>query len=118
MRWHGRTLPGAEHAAPDRQLDRAIFDGCMARKGMAPPPHAGDARPMGAHADGHAFDRPDAPEQPPPPHDREFDAAVQACATAQRIAVPLADDWPPGPPPEALAQCLDDAGFAPPPHHG
>ncbi|MCL1551795.1 hypothetical protein [Xanthomonas nasturtii] len=34
---------GAEHAAPDRQLDRAIFDGCMARKGMAPPPHAGDA---------------------------------------------------------------------------
>ncbi|MCL1553443.1 hypothetical protein M3O38_19590 [Xanthomonas nasturtii] len=75
-------------------------------------------RPMGAHADGHAFDRPDAPEQPPPPHDREFDAAVQACATAQRIAVPLADDWPPGPPPEALAQCLDDAGFAPSPHHG
>lgn len=55
---------------------------------------------------------------PPPPHDPEFDAALQACATAQDIALPVPDAPPPGPPPSSLLQCLEEEGFEPPPRHG
>ncbi len=75
--------------------------------------------PGGPGPEGLAFDRPHGPGEPhgPPPYDPEFDAALQACATAQRIALALPDEPPMGPPPEALAQCLDAAGFTPP-HYG
>ncbi|CAD7713941.1 hypothetical protein LMG31886_08530 [Xanthomonas hydrangeae] len=55
---------------------------------------------------------------PPPPRDPEFDAALQACATAQDIALPVPDAPPPGPLPSSLLQCLEAEGFEPPPRHG
>ncbi|MCE4372115.1 hypothetical protein NY667_17550 [Xanthomonas hortorum pv. hederae] len=53
---------------------------------------------------------------PPPPHDPEFDAALQACATAQDIALPVPDAPPPGPLPSSLLQCLEAEGFELPRH--
>ncbi|MGD6570403.1 hypothetical protein VWR34_22265, partial [Xanthomonas citri pv. citri] len=64
----------AHRAAPERQ-DRESVDGCLVDRGVPPPP------PF----DGDAFDAPDAADGPPglPPDDSEFDAALQACATAE-----------------------------------
>ncbi|WOB50547.1 hypothetical protein NYR97_03840 [Xanthomonas hydrangeae] len=73
-------------------------------------------------APGGAPPPPPPPERghhgPPPPRDPEFDAALQACATAQDIALPVPDAPPPGPLPSSLLQCLEAEGFEPPPRHG
>ncbi|WP_040237585.1 hypothetical protein, partial [Xanthomonas citri] len=96
----------AHRAAPERQ-DRESVDGCLVDRGVPPPP------PF----DGDAFDAPDAADGPPglPPDDSEFDAALQACATAEGIAAPFPQAPSPDLPPDLLAECLDAAGFAPPP---
>lgn len=103
------TLPAdvARRAAPERQ-DRGSVDGCLVHRGVAPPPPP---------FDGDAFDAPDAADGPPglPPDDSEFDAALQACATAEGIAAPFPQAPSPDLPPDLLAECLDAAGFAPPP---
>lgn len=98
----------AHRAAPQRQ-DRGIGDGCLVHRGVAPPPPP----PF----DSDPFDAPDAADEPPglPPDDSEFDAALQACATAEGSAAPFPQAPSPDLPPELLAQCLDAAGFAPPP---
>ncbi|MBB5766893.1 hypothetical protein [Xanthomonas euroxanthea] len=64
---------------------------------------------------------PPAPPQAqrgPPPHDSDFDAALQACATVQGIAWAAPDASSLGPPSPALLQCLQAQGFGPPPRHG
>ncbi|MBO9786473.1 hypothetical protein J7366_00990 [Xanthomonas phaseoli pv. dieffenbachiae] len=98
----------ARRAAPERQ-DRGSGDGCLVHRGIAPPPPP----PF----DSDAFDAPDAADEPPglPPDDAEFDAALQACATAEGIATPFPQGPSPDLPPDLLAECLDAAGFAPPP---
>ncbi|KQQ78746.1 hypothetical protein ASF73_04310 [Xanthomonas sp. Leaf131] len=113
--------PPSGAAPPDdasaRRLDRAAFERCLASKG-APPPH-----PRGVHDPGEAdaWGEPGQPDEPqePPPDDPEFDAALQACATAQGIDLPAPGAPPMGPPSPmdraALAQCLDAEGFIPPP---
>ncbi len=102
--------------APAQGMDRSAFERCLASKGVSWP----TPMPGGPWRDGPAPDGPHGPGEPhgPPPHDPDFDAALQACATAQGIALPAPDAPPLGPPPPALSQCLEAEGFAPPPRHG
>ncbi|MCE4359191.1 hypothetical protein [Xanthomonas hortorum] len=116
----GARLPsppgaGRQDDRADRPLDRAAFGRCLTSKGVVLPPHppGGPGRDRPGNRD-----EPGEPHGPPPPHDPEFDAALQACATAQDIALPLPDAPPPGPPPASLLQCLEAEGFEPPPRHG
>ncbi|PPU52595.1 hypothetical protein LZZ50_06130 [Xanthomonas arboricola] len=97
-------------------MDRSAFERCLASKGVRWP----TPMPGGPWRDGPAPNGPHGPGEPhgPPPHDPDFDAALQACATAQGIALPAPDAPPLGPPPPALSQCLEAEGFAPPPRHG
>ncbi|WP_221230688.1 hypothetical protein [Xanthomonas arboricola] len=104
------------HDAPAEGVNRSAFDRCLADKGVTRlPPMPGEPwrdgpGPAGWHEPGEPSG--------PPPYDPDFDAALQACATAQGIALPAPDRRPPGPPPPALAQCLEAEGFKPPPRHG
>ncbi|WP_411757891.1 hypothetical protein [Xanthomonas arboricola] len=102
--------------APTQGMDHSAFERCLASKGVSWP----TPMPGGPWRDGPAPDGPHGPGEPhgPPPHDPDFDAALQACATAQGIALPAPDAPPLGPPPPALSQCLEAEGFAPPPRHG
>ncbi|TWQ67410.1 hypothetical protein, partial [Xanthomonas vasicola] len=104
--WFGPNPADVAHRAAPERLDRSAFDGCLVYNGVAPPP------PPPPGADRDAFDAPDAADGPPgaPPYDSEFDAALQACATAEGVAAPM-----PELPPDVLAESLDAAGFEPPP---
>ncbi|MEQ7894805.1 hypothetical protein ABQV12_12430 [Xanthomonas arboricola] len=97
-------------------MDHSAFERCLASKGVSWP----TPMPGGPWRDGPSPDGPHGPGEPhgPPPHDPDFDAALQACATAQGIALPAPDAPPLVPPPPALSQCLEAEGFAPPPRHG
>ncbi|WP_425479049.1 hypothetical protein [Xanthomonas populi] len=115
----GARLPSPPAAArqehiPDRPLDRAAFDGCLANKGVVLPPHPPGGPGRGGPDSWDESGEPHGPHGPPPPHDPEFDAALQACATAQGIALPVPDV----PLPPSLLQCLEAEGFKPPPRHG
>ncbi|TQT62985.1 hypothetical protein, partial [Xanthomonas perforans] len=96
----------AHRAAPERQ-DRGSGDGCLVHRGVAPPPPP----PF----DSDPFDAPDAADELPglPPDDSEFDAALQACATAEGSAAPFRQAPSPYLPPALLAACLDAVGCAP-----
>ncbi|RYE85821.1 MAG: hypothetical protein EOO78_37910 [Oxalobacteraceae bacterium] len=107
--WPAAATP--HHDAPAQRVDRRAFDRCLANKGVTwPTPMPDGPAPDGLHGPGEPHG--------PPPHDPDFDAALQACATAQGIALPAPDAPPLGPPPPALSQCLEAEGFGPPPQHG